>query len=474
MLLKLDTNTLTGLMILSLPMSIKLFFPSINTEFIFPAEFLIGILVILFSYNLLFRRQKVDFFDKSFLMHPLTILVFLYLIINSLSTVFSTMPLVSLKATIVKYCYIITFYFAVHTWIKLSFDSYLEMLKIYATSLAFVTIYALANHLQLGLNRNNAGFVSYPFFNDHTMYGAALAFLIPSLLSFSFFSKVFQFNYFQRVSFFLIMILFVLGFYFSFCRAAWISLFMGMILLLLILAGLRFKGFIFLLGILLVIMFFNRGGLINSFKENKIDSNVSNAGIYEQIFSLTNISNDVSNLERLNRWSCATRMFFDKPWFGFGPGTYQFQYSNYQRKEEMTYISTNPIRKNEKLSHSWSAVVGGLSSQPGFAIRTEGGGTAHSEYFLALSETGIFSILIFIAFFFVALYVALRGFTKSQNKKIKIMIMVALLGLTTYFVHGLFNNFLDDSSLAFLFWSSLSVLTTIDASFFHQSGKDFK
>jgi hypothetical protein len=52
----------------------------------------------------------------------------------------------------------------------------------------------------------------------------------------------------------------------------------------------------------------------------------------------------------------------------------------------------------------------------------------------------------------------MRIFLQPENKTIKMIALFAMLGLTTYFVHGLFNNFLDDCKLAFLFWSSLSAL----------------
>jgi O-antigen ligase len=104
-----------------------------------------------------------------------------------------------------------------------------------------------------------------------------------------------------------------------------------------------------------------------------------------------------------------------------------------------------------------------MISPSGAAVQQGGGGTTHSEYLLALSESGIFSALTFIALLVVSLYVSLKIFTKSHSKKIKIISICMLLGLVSYFTHALFNNFLDDCKLAFLFWFSLSVLATIDS-----------
>ena len=52
----------------------------------------------------------------------------------------------------------------------------------------------------------------------------------------------------------------------------------------------------------------------------------------------------------------------------------------------------------------------------------------------------------------------------NPDKKIKVTACFVLLGLVTYFTHSLFNNFLENDKLAFLFWMSLSILATLDSS----------
>ena len=46
-------------------------------------------------------------------------------------------------------------------------------------------------------------------------------------------------------------------------------------------------------------------------------------------------------MERINRWKCALKMFIEKPVFGWGPGTYQFQYARFQLSKDRTIISSN-------------------------------------------------------------------------------------------------------------------------------------
>ncbi|MBK7887087.1 MAG: O-antigen ligase family protein [Bacteroidetes bacterium] len=96
----------------------------------------------------------------------------------------------------------------------------------------------------------------------------------------------------------------------------------------------------------------------------QLESNdqVSSDDYASHVQSIGNISSDDSNIERLNRWACALRMFQDRPVLGFGPGTYMFKYGSYQKFSERSGISTN------------------------FA---EGGGS-HSEYLGPLIRAGLY------------------------------------------------------------------------------------
>ena len=115
---KFDVNSLSGLMIFSLPLSVKLFFEIFFTEIIYPAEIFIGCLAVWFCYDLI--RTKFSFFHQNmnFFRHPLTLLVTSYVSITILSPLFSTMPVASFKATLVKCSYIVLFYFLIYLLFK--------------------------------------------------------------------------------------------------------------------------------------------------------------------------------------------------------------------------------------------------------------------------------------------------------------------------------------------------------------------
>lgn len=156
---------------------------------------------------------------------------------------------------------------------------------------------------------------------------------------------------------------------------------------------------------------------------------------------MTNISTDASNLERINRWSCAIRMFYEKPYFGWGPGTYMFNYAPYQKSSERTIISTN------------------------FGTN----GNAHSEYLGPLTEQGVLGLLIVVSMLFATMFMGYRLVYTVKDKNIKAITIGVFLGIFTYFVHGFLNNFLDTDKLSVPFWGFMAILVCIDV--YHRNGE---
>jgi putative inorganic carbon (HCO3(-)) transporter len=170
--------------------------------------------------------------------------------------------------------------------------------------------------------------------------------------------------------------------------------------------------------------------LDEAFTYNSYESHDPEASLVEQSMSVTNVQSDASNIERLNRWTSALAMFNERPFTGFGPGTYQFTYIPFQDKRlENRLTVTNPN-----------------SPPPG------SGGSAHSELLLQLSENGIWSPLIFLLMWFRWFFYGLFRSDRSTD------LLPLFLGLSTYFFHMQFNNFLNQSVFAFLFWGTAAYL----------------
>ena len=102
--------------------------------------------------------------------------------------------------------------------------------------------------------------------------------------------------------------------------------------------GIKFKQLAFV-GVLVIGLFWIiQESILIELQRNKQDSSDN---LTEHVESISNVSSDDSNLERLNRWNCAISLFKERPLMGWGPGTYQFVYAPFQEARYQTIISTN-------------------------------------------------------------------------------------------------------------------------------------
>ena len=414
------------LAVLFVPLSVPLsdIMPGFGFDMYLPTEPLLFGLLIVFILKLISERG----FDRQILTHPVSLAIYINLLWIFLTALTSTMPVVSFKFFLSRVWFVAALYFLV---VKLfSEGKNLEKyIWLYVVSLVIVIFYTLNRHLGYGLwNKEVANFVPWPFYKDHTSYGAALAMYLPFLMMFSFAGFVTRK---EKIVSVVAMIILLVGFVLSYTRAAWLSFIAAGVVFVVIMLKIRFKPlFITFISVVAFILVF-QNQILMSLEQN---SEQSSANLRTHISSMSNITTDASNLERINRWSCAIRMFEDKPVFGFGPGTYMFQYAPYQLNENRTIISTN----------------------------SADGGNAHSEYLGPLSESGILGLLTFLLLIGTVMYTAVHTYMRLTDKRLKWFVLAALLSLVTYYVHGFLNNFLDTDKLSVPFWGFTAMIVAID------------
>lgn len=409
------------------PLSINL--EGVGLSLSVPVEPLLFGVLFFFIAKLLYEKK----FDNKIAYHPISIVIYMMFIWIIVTTITSELPLVSIKYLLSRIWFVIPAYFVCAKLFK-DPNNINKFIWFYIAGLLIVVFYTIINHAQNGFSGKSSHWVMTPFYNDHTAYGAALAIYLVLNAAFLFIPNI---KLSRRIiiasSFALLCVAMVL----SSCRAAWLSIVATTGVLICVLLRIKFK-YIFAIVITLVAIFFTfRHQIIDVMERNEQDSS---SNFVEHIQSMTNISTDASNLERINRWSSALRLFQDRPFFGWGPGTYQFVYASYQLSMNKTVITTN----------------------------YGDGGNAHSEYIGALAEMGVIGSLIVVLLVIVSVYKGLTTYKKAKNKESKILVLAATLAIISYFVHGVLNNFLDTDKLAIPVWSCLAIITVIDV---YHSGK---
>ncbi len=407
---------------LSLPLHALL--PQLSFDMFLPTEPLLFGVLLIFTVKLASGYR----IEKEILRHPVSIIIAIYLFWILVTSITSTMPVVSLKFLMVKIWFIVGFYllgirmFQDHSNIP-------RFVWLYAAALLIVIGYTVSRHMGYGLTDQQAAhFVMNPFYKDHTSYGAVLAMFIPFMTIFAInpFSKP-ALKWTARV----VLAILIFAFVLSYTRAAWLSLFLAMAVWVMIRLKIKFKSLAITLLTILALIFVFQQQLVSYLERNDEESS---SDLMEHFSSMTNITSDASNLERINRWSCAIRMFRDRPVFGFGPGTYMFKYAPYQLTRDRTIISTN----------------------------AGDAGNAHSEYLGPLAESGFLGMVIMLLLVGTVMYTAFSSYGRLKDKKLKAWLLGALIGLITYYGHGLMNNFLDTDKASVPFWGFTAMIVALD------------
>ena len=384
-----------------------------------PTEPLLFGVLLLFCLKLL-SGEKLD---KTLLTYPITNAILFYLIWMGFTITTSAMPIISFKFFLSRLWFIVPFYFlAIPLFMQKK--NVRNLLWLFLIPLSVVILITSYKHSLFHFDLESSHLVMYPFFKDHTRYGAVIAMLLP--MAFYLFSTKKRRGVIIGIIFILI-----LGLVLSYTRAAWVSLFGAFIFAFILRFRISFAKFISLIIVGGGVLLFSWNSIIMSLEKNTQDSSSS---FSKHIESVSNISTDASNLERINRWNCAIRMFKERPFVGWGPGTYAFQYAPFQRSKEKTIISTNQ---------------GDL-------------GNAHSEFLGPLAESGILGMLSFLILMLTVYYKGMQLYYTLEKGDLRNLVFFSLLALTTYFVHGFLNNFLDTDKLAVPFWSFIAIIVVVD------------
>ena len=422
-------DMLMYVIVISTPLAVVLKNSDFNIGMSIPSEPLMFGIMLLFLFKVLHEGN----YDKRALWHPVTIAIIVNLVWIGLTVITSSIVIVSVKFLIARLWFVLVFYFmAVQLFAKIV--NIKKFLWCYILPFTLIIGYTVIRHADNGFTQKAAHWVMYPFYNDHTSYAAVLTLLIPLLFAFTLdktYSPV------KRFFIGLLWFIFVGALILSYTRAAWMGLAIALAFLPMIMMRMRISS------ILLVAVV--AGTLFHSYQEEifiQLEKNKSNSSsdLAVHAKSISNVSTDASNRERINRWKSALRMYRERPVFGWGPGTYQFQYAPFQQSSEMTEISTNAGDR----------------------------GNAHSEYIGPLAESGTLGSLSFIVIVFLVIARGLKVIYESRTKEIRLLATGLLLGLISYFAHGVLNNFLDTDKLSVPFWGMIAALIALDV--YHNRG----
>ena len=376
---------------------------------------LFGLMILLSAFQI-----KKAFLPQYIWRSPLIWAIVIYILWMLLSALTSSHPIVSFKFILARLWFIVpVLFFGTYFFQKRS--NRISFIWLFIVATVIVIIYTLIHHSFYGFGEKEGHWVMSPFFKDHTIYGAIVALILPLAVGLYFYKKH---NPLVQMTLITLIVIILIGLVLSYTRAAWLSVLGSIGLALVLYYKISWKPIAVLAGAGLIVVLIRWDQIQMELERNKYEHTTE--AFDERLQSAANISTDASNLERINRWSCAIAMFKERPIMGYGPGTYAFEYAPFQRPENLTIISTN---------------FGDM-------------GNAHSEYLGALAETGFIGMLSLIgvvaAIFFTGITLYHR--LPKENKEDRIIVLSTIMALSTYFIHAFLNNYLDTDKAAVPIW----------------------
>ncbi len=142
-------------------------------------------------------------------------------------------------------------------------------------------------------------------------------------------------------------------------------------------------------------------------------------------------SENVSNLERVNRWMAAAEMTKARPLLGVGYGEYPAAYPEFRRKVVVT-------------------------DQTYFHMG------AHSEPLRVLSETGTAGFAVSLWLLVATVGIGIRAYRQARDPRASLLALAVLSGLATYLIHSVFNSYPGIDKVTIPFWASIGLLAGLD------------
>jgi len=359
---------------------------------------------LLFGFMLLLILMQIQrpIVPKALWKNPLIWAISFYLFWVFVTSISSSDPVASLKFLLARLWFLIPM-LLLGTYVFRDKINISRFFWLFSIGMIVAITYTLIVHAGYRFGEKESHWVMWPFFKDHTIYGAIVALVIPLIFGLYFSKKHTPLIQATLLAF---MGISLLGLYFSYTRAAWLSIIAALGVWALIRFNVKFSILAAVAAFAGAVLFFSWDSIQMELERNKSEHTTEEFG--ERLQSATNVSTDASNLERINRWSCAIAMFED---------------------------------------------FGNL-------------GNAHSEFLGPLAEMGLIGLLSICLIIAAIFYKAITLYNRwpAEDKEIRVLLIAMILSLTTYFVHGVLNNFLDTDKAAVPIWGMCAMIMALEIS----------
>ncbi|MCS6930213.1 MAG: O-antigen ligase family protein [Saprospiraceae bacterium] len=409
-----DYRRLYYLLLATLPLSIEVELPGgLGTDL--PSEPLMWVLM---GTALFWLARHWHTIDRGFLLHPVTMALLLHLAWMTLSCLFTTLPIVSLKFWLAKGWYVGVFFFlAAHIFQREA--DVRNFIGWFLAPLLLTVCIVLVRHAAVGFSFAEVNYVMGPFYRNHVVYACIQAVFFPFVWL--------GIQSYRRLSWpwWILVVgagLLLVGINFAYARAAYVAL--------LIAIGIYFlvRWRLFLIALLAAAVVLSALVVLVTHRDNWLlfapnyERTITHKR-FDNLLEATTRLEDISIMERVYRWVAAAYMIAERPFLGFGPGTFYFNYKGYTVNRFRTYVSHNPERSG-----------------------------IHNYYLMVAVEQGLPGLAFFLLFFVAVFVWGQRAYHRLRDRGQQRIVMAALLSFSIIGLLLLMNDFVETDKIGSLFF----------------------
>jgi O-antigen ligase len=407
------------LLIFCIPFSVGLQFGSLTLDF--PDEAIAMFFFAIAPVAFLMNYKKWDF---RFLYHPIVFILIAMFFLSILATINSTNVLLSIKYLLAKGWYLVAYFACTALFLRSVAD--VRKMSWFAVIACLLTVlYVMSRHAADGFSFVSINKMVGPFYSNHVSYAVQIVVIVPFLW---FLWRQAKGKSMLRWFLIGLLALFIVATYFSYTRAAILTLVLSI-------------GFYFVIRMKLVKWFYWAGvigAVIGTAYLVDDDHFFTLAPDYNKTITQTNFDDllsatynmeDISTMERLYRWVAARYMIPDRPLLGVGPNNFYDTYKPYTLNSFRTYVSKNPEQS-----------------------------TVHSYLLLLMIEQGVFAALLYLALIYYAFVTVQRLYHSVKNRAEKDMIIAAGLCFFNLVMVLLINDVVESDKEGSFFYISLAII----------------
>ncbi len=407
-----------------IPMSHEIYLSnSLGTDL--PAEPLMIVLAFIF---IIISLKYIKNIDIKFIIHPIILVFGLHYAWMLVTTIFSNLPIVSIKFIFIKTCYLLTFLFLAGHILKDKKNIKLFFWVFFIPMLLAVLITLFRQALD-GFAFAFIDDAMDPFFRNHVDYAAVLTLFYP----FIWYARKWYSRYsWQWWLLVFALVIFLLAIYLSFTRAAYIAL-AGAATATIVIQWRLIRWALLAASIGAAFMI---ASLVHKNAYLDLAPNYERTIThkdFDNLLAATYNMEDISTMERLYRWVAAAHMSQEELTTGFGPGNFYFFYKSYTLSSFQTYVSDNPERSG-----------------------------IHSYYLMMLVDQGIPGFIFYMIFIFFILIKGEKIYHETKDPFRRNIIMTAMMVFLMVDAFQLINDLLETMKVGSLFFISMALLINMD------------